>query len=343
MRTLSVLLLLITMLPMRALGGAEGCAPPSAKDAIRKGVAFLTADAKRWMAERAKAPHAANCVSCHHPTLGIWALNEAKRRGHAIDDKFLTEMKSWALATYKKRNPDAGAETRQGYTNSTLEGTYLAFALGSGPLPKREHREILEHLLRRVLAMQEPDGSWKPFGYWAPLIDKQYFNTTWTYLALSSHEVSEKTKGDLAAGRAKALKWLEANPPEDHHQAVIARLLLWKRLGKPQSDAEPLLRQLTAGQNPDGGWSQTPKMGSDALATGQTLYVFGLAGKNTKDAHVQKARDFLRRTQRLDGSWPMISRPPARGKPTDNLMPIVYAGTAWATLGLLGAADTIPP
>lgn len=42
--------------------------------------------------------------------------------------------------------------------------------------------------------------------------------------------------------------------------------------------------------------------------------------------------EFLIRTQRADGSWPMTSRVKAK-----NLSPITGAGTAWALLGLIRA------
>jgi N-acyl-D-amino-acid deacylase len=65
---------------------------------------------------------------------------------------------------------------------------------------------------------------------------------------------------------------------------------------------------VSAEQNSDGGWSQTPDMPSDAYATGQTLYVLARAGCTPEDPHMQRGVDFLTRSQRADGSWPMISR-----------------------------------
>jgi hypothetical protein len=42
------------------------------------------------------------------------------------------------------------------------------------------------------------------------------------------------------------------------------------------------------------------------------------------------------KTQRLDGSWPMTSRPTKPGgKGSTSLIPITGGGSAWAVLGLV--------
>ena len=53
---------------------------------------------------------------------------------------------------------------------------------------------------------------------------------------------------------------------------------------------------------------------------------------------IVKAREFLLKTQKLDGSWPMTSRPPNCGagkEGTGDLEPITVAASAWALVGLL--------
>ena len=63
-----------------------------------------------------------------------------------------------------------------------------------------------------------------------------------------------------------------------------------------------------------------------------------------KDA--TKARAFLLKTQKPDGSWPMTSRPPNSGKGkggAGNLEPITVAGSAWAVLGLLQCTPAAAP
>ena len=47
-----------------------------ARKAVERGLAFLQADATKWREER-------KCDSCHHGTMTVWALSEAKSRGYA--------------------------------------------------------------------------------------------------------------------------------------------------------------------------------------------------------------------------------------------------------------------
>jgi hypothetical protein len=99
---------------------------------------------------------------------------------------------------------------------------------------------------------------------------------------------------------------------------------------KPRATLTNTLAVIEGEQNPNGGWSQTSEMESDAYATGQTLYVLARAGVNPEAACMQRGVAFLTRTQLSDGAWRMTSRVNAK-----NLNPIKGAGTAWAVLGLL--------
>ena len=76
-------------------------------------------------------------------------------------------------------------------------------------------------------------------------------------------------------------------------------------------------------------------MPSDAFATGQAAYALRIAGIAADDLAIQRAREYLTKTQIADGSWPMVSRPTATStKGADNVEPITYAATAWATMAL---------
>jgi hypothetical protein len=114
------------------------------------------------------------------------------------------------------------------------------------------------------------------------------------------------------------------------------RLVLWQRLDRPAKEWQPLVQLIKERQNADGGWSQSKDMASDAWATGQALYALAQAGIKPDDPVIQRARAFLIRTQRLDGSWPMTSRPLKPGdRGCKSLVPITCAGSAWAVLGMV--------
>src|SRR5262245_23956938 len=61
---------------------------PDVKAAIDRGLAFLAKDAAAWKAEK-------KCASCHHASLMVWSLREAKQRGYAVDEPLLAELTKW--------------------------------------------------------------------------------------------------------------------------------------------------------------------------------------------------------------------------------------------------------
>lgn len=102
-----------------------------------------------------------------------------------------------------------------------------------------------------------------------------------------------------------------------------------------ETNVAALWKQLGELQQPDGGWRQADGLASDAFATGQSLYALHRAGATVDNEAVQRAIEFLIRTQQADGTWSMVSQSdPTDGRPADYLNPITYAGTAWAVLGI---------
>jgi hypothetical protein len=65
------------------------------------------------------------------------------------------------------------------------------------------------------------------------------------------------------------------------------------------------------------------------------LYVLSLVGVKKDRAKVRRGVRFLVDTQKKDGSWPMTGRAHPGATPANNLVPITYFGSAWATLGLM--------
>src|SRR5947199_508035 len=104
------------------------------------------------------------------------------------------------------------------------------------------------------------------------------------------------------------------------------RLVLWKRLGRPAEEWQPLVQRIKERQNADGGWSQTEDMASDAWATGQALYALAHVGINPDEPMITRAHAFLIKTQRDDCSWLMPSRPvKPGGEGSNSLIPIAGA------------------
>jgi hypothetical protein len=308
---------------------------PAAK-AVERGLEFLAKDAVKWRKER-------ECSTCHHGTMTVWAMTEAKSRGYAIDADAFAETVKWTKERLLK-NIDKPRDTRPGWKMVNTPAIYLAtMAL---TIPKQdvisadELKRIAGHLVRH----QEADGSWA----WSlapaknrppPVFESDEVVTLLAFAALGSQVPADaKEKSDFRHSRDDAAVWLEIEKPNDTTQAEALRLLRDTRAGRSPKELQPRIDALLARQNKDGGWGQSKGAASDAYGTGQALYFLNVAGVKPDRAEVQRGVAFLVSTQKDDGSWPMTARAHPGAQPAKNTVPITYFGSAWGTLGLLRSA-----
>lgn len=310
-----------------ALADVPATTPSDVNATITRGLAFLVKDSLAWKNEH-------NCASCHHASLVVWAMREAKQRGHAVDEPFLAELTKWVAASGDGKT---GVPRPEGIPKALNEkAVSFALALGADSQPDATSQDGLKLLLNTVKSDQLENGSWASWPQTRPPIfgNSDERTTASATLALLPTAAS----GDLSAiaARDKGIQWLVETKTDDDPQSVALRLVLWQRLGRPAAECQALVERITVRQNADGGWSQTSEMPSDAWATGQALYALAHAGVMAPDPIVQRAGAFLIKTQREDGSWPMISRPTKPGgQGSTSLIPITGAGSSWAVLGLV--------
>src|SRR5262245_15085871 len=60
------------------------------KATIDRGLSFLAEDSLAWKKSK-------QCYECHHAPFTIWALNEGKKQGFAVNEQVLEEMTSWVV------------------------------------------------------------------------------------------------------------------------------------------------------------------------------------------------------------------------------------------------------
>src|SRR5262245_16554389 len=63
-------------------------APPTPRKAVERGLVFLQEDAAKWRKER-------TCSTCHHGTMTVWALAEAKSQGYAVAPEKWADVLKW--------------------------------------------------------------------------------------------------------------------------------------------------------------------------------------------------------------------------------------------------------
>lgn len=300
--------------------------------AIDRGLAFLVTDAHKWRAEK-------KCATCHHGTMTVWALSEAKSQGYAVKDESLKDLVAWTKERLK--DIDKPRDTRPGWSMVNSPALYLSVMAQAIPkqdaLTADELKRIVGHLIRH----QEANGSWAwssapPINRPPPFFESDELATLLALMSLSPHVPAEpKDKSDVRESRDKGIAWLAKEKPTDTTQALAIRLFRDVRAGRSEKELQPAIGGLFARQNKDGGWGQLKDRESDAFATGQTLYFLRLAGVDSSRPELKRGVEFLMKTQKEDGSWPMKRRGHPGVTPSNNIWPITYLGSAWATIGLI--------
>lgn len=306
--------------------------PQQARIAVERGLAFLERDATKWRKER-------QCSTCHHGTMTVWALSEAKSQGYAVATETLADMSKWTKE--RLRELDKPRDTRLGWNMVNTPALYLEVmtqaVLNQEVISADERQRIAAHLLRH----QEDDGKWAwsiapPQNRPPPHFESDEVVTLLAYLALRTQVLTDtKEKSTVRDGRERAASWLAKTKPSDTTQAAVLRLLVKVWSGNSAKALRSEIDEFFSRQNKDGGWSQLRDLPSDAYATGQALYFLSLAGVRNDRAEIQRGASFLIADQKEDGSWPMTARANPGGKPAKNLIPITYFGSSWASLGLM--------
>ena len=294
-----------------------------------------------WRRTRRSGERTGKCATCHHGTMTVWALSEAKARGYPVAAETLADMTKWTKERIK--DIDKPRDTRPGWSMVNTPALYLATMAQAVPGQEAVSADELKQIAGHLVRHQETDGSWA----WSlapaknrppPVFESDEVVTLLAHLALAPHVPADpKAKSDARDSREMASVWLLKAKPSETTQWLAIRLFRDVRAGVPSTDLQPRIEHLLARQNKDGGWGQDKDLPSDAFATGQALYFLSLAGVKPDRTELQRGVSFLVGSQKEDGSWPMKSRSHPSATPMTNPVPITYFGSAWATLGLVRA------
>jgi hypothetical protein len=304
---------------------------PQVRQAVERSLAMLEKKGFEWETTK--------CVSCHHGPWMMWTGYEAKKHGFTVNEESLGKVRLKALKAYND-HPKLKPTSRDKLTEMTINVVYLTFGAGARGEPDAETTTFMDRAAAHLIEHQKEDGSWKVLVKLTsrdgatktflqpPLIDEDDVTTLWSLLVLNYRKPGGISEEALEKSKANGLRYLSENPPGDTLQSLALRIMLYRQIAKADA-VSPLVKELLSQQRDDGGWSQTKKLKSDALGTGQALVALTSAGIPATYPAVENARRFLLRTQRADGTWFVVSR--AYQAPEFSS----YMGTAWATLALL--------
>jgi hypothetical protein len=317
--------------------------PQQVQQTIEHAIGYMQTESSAWLNTR-------KCAACHHVPMVLWSLSEAGRQGYAIDKKFVTDTVEATLGSPEKmiaaklfNDPADPPDPRPLGKGVKIGTAFMALAARSLPSLEEGQKQSLRRIADEIVEKQRGDGSWEFFLSRPPINESETTDAVWLIMALQG-EAGPDAPQSRRVALAKATAWLAGTKLPNNLQDKVFKVLLAARAGKPGDEMQATINELLALQRADGGWSQNAEMGSDAYATGQTLYVLSLAGYSAQRPEIQRAIDFLVATQKPDGSWPMTSRSTPDGKPggAKLLTPITCAATAWATLGLARLAPKGP-
>jgi hypothetical protein len=332
-----------------ALAGEPSSIPrattPQVQQTVERAIGYLQTESASWLRTR-------KCAACHHAAMPLWALSEADRQGYAIDKKFLADTAAATLGSRENMiaskllsGPADPPDPRPSGRGVNMGTAFMAVAAQSFPLLDEGKKQSLRLIADEIVKKQRDDGSWEFFANLRrpPINESQITDAVWLILALKGELGRDGSEAQRVAIK-KATAWLAGASLSGDLQEKVLDVLLAIRAGKTPKEMQTAIDKLLGRQQPDGGWSQTATLKSDAFATGQTLYVLSLAGYTAERPDTKRAINFLVATQKPDGSWPMTSRSTPDGKPGSAklLTPITCAASSWATLGLARLAPKRP-
>lgn len=343
--SLAPLAALLFATPPAYAGPAAATAPieaprpgaPDLRSAIRVSLSLIEASAAEYRSQR-------QCFSCHHQALPVLTLVEARDRGFAIDEANLAAQLEHTAA-HLERGHEGYAEGR-GQGGQVDTAGWALWTLEAG---ERVPDETTAAVTGYLLSYQSDLGRWRSTTTTRPPTEGSDF--TATYVALRGLETfgTEEQREAFAERHDRAVEWLLTTEPQDTEDRVF-RLRSLSYVGADEAAIRAAADALLGSQRPDGGWSQTGEMESDAYATGTALVALNETGHLEADRPAyQRGVEFLLRSRLSDGSWHV----PTRAKPiqtyfesgfphgTDQF--VSMAGTCWATLALLAACPEPAP
>jgi N-acyl-D-amino-acid deacylase len=296
-------------------------------DAILRGLARLEKAAADYPTHR-------DCFACHHQTLPLFAAVEARQAGLIESLDNWRPTLAFTAKTFDKRREGLAEGQHVGGRAATVSYGLWTYQLGD-VAANETTAAMVEYLLRQ----QREDGSWKPPSNRPPL-EKSAVSCTvlsaYGVLLYAAEGQQERAKSALDRART----WLASASLEEHEDLAFA---LWgETLFAPSTTARmsALVQELQARQRDDGGWGQTPNLGSDAYSTGQAVWVLLESPAPISAEVLDRGVTWLREHQESDGSWHVVTRSVPIQEWFDNGDPhgkdqfISTTATGWAVAAL---------
>ena len=298
----------------------------TAQQAVEAGLAIVQKGAHNYPNHRA-------CFSCHHQTLPLVAMTEAREQGYKIDEDIHQQQTAHTLRHFSEKLDQLKSGNGIGGRSQTV-----SYGLWTLDVASHKADESTEAMIAYLLQNQEDDGRWKVHTQRPPMAEG---DATYTMLAAYYMQrfATDEQREQVDQAAAKAKSWLAQHDPQTQEDRNFQLWGLYLLGGEEEAVADARRRVLAA-QRDDGGWAQRNEMQSDAYATGQTLFILQETGFATDEEPYRRGMQFLLDTQQQDGSWFVETRAKPvqvyfdNGDPHGKSQFISIPATAWAVAAL---------
>ena len=291
-----------------AFGQRGAPAAPNPSDySFAAGVEFLTQASSSWRKQR-------KCVTCHTNgwALAAQPLISPESAEVGVGRKFAQDyLMSYLTGEVKPRRRYGSVE---GLVATTAFLALSDARMGSEVDPAT--RRGLDH----AWAVLGDSGTWDNWLQcnWPPFESDTEYGPTLMLVALGELRAEAKITAADRRGASQLIAFLTANEPVSLH-AKAMRLWVashWPKAVTPQK-RKTWLGELLAARGQDGGWSMASLAGpgwlgdsgepqvttSEAYPTAFSVYVLLKTGMKRKHKVATSALQWLRNSQREDGSW----------------------------------------
>src|SRR5260370_407212 len=239
---------------------ARGDEPPTDKGrtqvlaAVERGVAVVEKAARNYPAHR-------KCFTCHHQTLPLLAIHEARKAHIRTDDVLAGEIADFTAASFRRQ-----IDSLRAGENIGGRGLTVGYGLMTLHLAGTKSDDLSDAMVAYLLKIQDVDGDWGVHGIRPPAEASLPMCTVVAASGLKTF-ASEGKNDPAQAAIEKARAWLAA-AKLDSNEDRVARLWGLGLLGGTDAERSAARAALLATQRDDGGWGQTAEMASDAYAAG---------------------------------------------------------------------------
>ena len=271
-------------------------------DAVQRGLTVLEKGARNY-------PDHHDCFACHHQTLPLAAMREARRIGLKIDEPLFGQTAE-IVRSYFARHADERS-LGQGIPGQAFMVAYGAwsFELADMELPI----ELRDVMAKFVIQKQESDGRWHPASFRPPAEQSDVMNTVLALRVLKPSGATLTFANDAEwrvtaeATERLAMTWLSETPPK-LQEDFVARLWSLKWFGDDANQRAELVRKIVDRQQSDGGWAAEDHLSSEAYSTGLTLFALLDTGELPTSPPIARGLAYLLKTQHAEGSWFVATR-----------------------------------